>query len=133
MHEPVGQVQFVVWKIYKYLLQQIAGGIMLLLDNEHEKTLQKVKTDEILKACANYLYFALLLQLCTCVMTLHSRYMRMHSFSANQKRVIFFMCIINKVIFFYNTYPDSIRVKLLVWIQSTLLGFVFIEEIIYVP
>ena len=72
---------------------------MLLLDNEHEKTLQKVKTDEILKACANYLYFALVLQLCTCVMTLHSRYMRMHSFSANQKRVIFFMCIINKAIF----------------------------------
>ena len=55
--EPVGQVQFVVWKIYKYLLHQIAEEIMLLLVIMYmKKTLQKVKTDEILKACANYLF-----------------------------------------------------------------------------
>ena len=36
-------------------------------------------------------------------------------------------------LFIYNTYPDLIRVKLFVWIQSTLLRFVLIKEIIYVP
>ena len=42
-------------KIYKCLLHQIAREIMLLriyVSNVHEKTSQKVKTDEILKACA---------------------------------------------------------------------------------
>ena len=52
-----------------------------------KKTSQKVKTDEILKACGLFV-------ICTRVTTLHSCYMRMHQFSANQKRVIFFMYII---------------------------------------
>ena len=39
----------------------------------------------------------LVLQLCTGVTTLHSFYMRMHSFSANQKRGIFFMYIISSM------------------------------------
>lgn len=39
-----------------------------------------------------------MLQLCTRVSTLHSRYMRMHSFLANKKHVIFFMYIIGSVI-----------------------------------
>ena len=52
-----------------------------------KKTSQKVKTDEILKACGLFV-------ICTRVTTLYSCYMRMHQFSANQKRVIFFMYII---------------------------------------
>ena len=78
-----------------------------------EKTSQKVKTDEILKACANYLYFTLVLQLCTCVMTLQSCYIRMYSFSASQKHVIFSCTLLIKLCT-YNTYSDSIRVKLFV-------------------
>ena len=94
-------------------------GIMLLLVTMYiEKTSQKVKTDEIL-------------QLCTCVMTLQSCYMRMYSFSASQKHVIFSCTLLIKS-FIYNTYSDSIRVKLFVGIQSTLLSFVLIEKIIYV-
>ena len=128
LHEPEGQVRFVVWKIYKCLLHQIAGGIMLLLVTMYiEKTSQKVKTDEILKACAKYLYFTLVLQLCTCVMTLQSCYMRMYLFSASQKHVIFLCTLLIKS-FIYNTYSDSIRVKLFEWIQSTLLSFVLIEK-----
>ena len=37
--------------------------MLLLVNNIHEKTTQQVKTDEILKACARYLQFALVLQL----------------------------------------------------------------------
>ena len=40
-------------KLYKYLLHQILREITLLpVNNVHEKTAQKVKKDEILKACA---------------------------------------------------------------------------------
>ena len=63
---------------------------------------------------------------------LHSCYMRMHSFSANQKRIIF-LCTLLIKLFIYNTYPDSIRVKFFLGIQSTLSSFVLIKEIIYVP
>ena len=43
-------------KIYNCLLHQIAREIMSLLVNSvHEKTLQKVKTDKILKGCKCYL------------------------------------------------------------------------------
>ena len=43
-------------KIYKCLLQQIAFNIMLLLvNNVHEKTSWRVRTDKILKASARYL------------------------------------------------------------------------------
>ena len=55
-----------------------------------KKTSQKVKTNEILKACALFV-------ICTRVTALHSSYMRMHQFSANQKRAIFFMYIINPI------------------------------------
>ena len=106
--------------------------MLLLVTMYIEKTSQKVKTDEILKACANYLYFALVLQLCACVMTLQSCYMRMYSFSANKKHLIFSCTLLIKL-FIYTTYSDSIRVKLFVWIQRSLLSFVLIEEIIYVP
>ena len=45
----------ILWKIYKYLLDQIGRVIMsLLANNVHEKTLQKVKTHEILKASARF-------------------------------------------------------------------------------
>ena len=57
--------------------------------NLNEKTSQKGKTDEIWKPCALLVMFSR-------VTTLHS-YMRMHSFSANQKRVIFpIMLLSNK-------------------------------------
>ena len=44
----------------------------LLFNNVHEKTSQQVKADEILKACAAICNFALVLQLSTRVVTLHS-------------------------------------------------------------
>ena len=82
MHEPIEQVQFVVFlKIYKCLLHQIAGKIMLLLvNNVHEKYHRKSR----------------------------------HSFSANQKRVIFFIYIINmnkmlKLLFFFSSWLKSFR------------------------
>ena len=51
---PLDQVLFE--KFYKYLFHQIAREIMLLLVNkQHEKTSQKLKKDENLKACARYL------------------------------------------------------------------------------
>ena len=87
--------------------------MLLLVTMYIEKTSQKVKTDEILKVCANYVYFALVLHLCTCVRTLQSCYMRMYSFLANQKHVIFSCTLLIKL-FIYNTYSDSIRVKLFV-------------------
>ena len=53
--------KFVVFETFKSAYShQIAREIMLFLDNNvQEKTSQKVKTDEILKACACYLCFAL--------------------------------------------------------------------------
>ena len=69
------------YKFYMCLLRKIAREITLLLvNNVHEKH-QRVKTDDILKACTLFV-------ICTRVKTLHSCYIRMHSFSANQKRVI---------------------------------------------
>ena len=62
--------------------------MLLLARNIHGKTSQKVKTDDILKACMCYLQFALMLQFCTRVTTLHLCYMKMHMFSANQKCAI---------------------------------------------
>ena len=67
---------------------------LLLVNNIHENTSQKVKTDEILEgvhaicnlhSCYN---FAPLLQLCTCVTALHLCYMGMHMLSSNQKCAI---------------------------------------------
>ena len=71
-----------LWKIYKCVLYQIAWEIMLsLVNNIHEKTSKRVKTDVTfdsadmlfcnLHSCYN---FAIVLQLCTCVTTLHSCY-----------------------------------------------------------
>ena len=106
--------------------------MLLLVIMYMKKTSQEVKTDEISKACTHYFYFALVLPLWTCVMTLHSCYVKMHSFSANQKRIIFSCTLLIKL-FIYNTYPVSIRVKFFVGMQSTLSSFVLIKEIIYVP
>ena len=76
--------------------------MLLLVTLYIEKTSQKVKTDDILKACAKYLYFALVLQPCTCVLTLQSCCMRMYSFSANQKHVILSCTLLIKL-FICNT------------------------------
>ena len=62
--------------------------MLLLASNIHGKTSQKVKTDDVLKACVCYL------QIYTHVSILHSCYnfalcyMRMHLFSANLKCAI---------------------------------------------
>ena len=59
-------------KIYMCLLHLIARELMLLLvNNLHQKTLPKSKTDKILKVCALFVIFI-------CVTTLHLCYMRMH-------------------------------------------------------
>ena len=55
-----------------------------------EKKTQKFKTDEILKACARFLSFSLVLQLCNRVTTSQACYMRMQSFSATQ--CVIFSC-----------------------------------------
>ena len=71
--------------------------MLSLVNNIHEKTSKRVKTDVTfnsadmlfvicthvitLQSCYN---FALLLQFCTLVTIMHLRYMRKHSFSANQ-------------------------------------------------
>ena len=68
MPEHVRQVQFVVFENLSsaYYTKLIVREMMLLLVNSvQEKTSQKVITDEIAKAYARYLTFALVLQLCT--------------------------------------------------------------------
>ena len=80
--------------------------MLLLVIMYMKKSPQEVKTDEILKACAHYLYFALVLRLWTCVMTLQSCYMRMHSFSANQKGIIF-LCTLLIKLFIYKTHTQT--------------------------
>ena len=93
-----------LWKIYWWLLHQSPGKIMLILiNNVHEKTLQKVKANEFWKRAHAICYnFALVLQLCTSVTALHSSYIRMHSFSANQKLVIFSYRLLQSVKKLYN-------------------------------
>ena len=73
--------------------------MLLLVTMYIEKTSQKVKTDEILKACPNYFVF------CPRVTTMHLRYnvaVVLHKnvlvFSQSEARN-FFMYIINKVIY----------------------------------
>ena len=72
--------------LWKYmLLHQIAREIQFFLTyNVHEKTSQKVRTDEF------WLHAFKLFVLCICVTTLHSYYMKMHSFSAHQKCISFY-------------------------------------------
>ena len=59
-----------------------------------------VKTD------VNFESVQVLFVICTCVTTLHSYYTRIHSFQANQKRVIFFKYfnICNIVLYQYGGY-----------------------------
>ena len=68
--------------------------MLLLLNNIHGKTSHEVKTDNILKACARAIV------ICTRGTTLPQCYMRAHSFSANQERVIFFLPIIMQPIIY---------------------------------
>ena len=72
--------------------------MLLLVNNLHEKTLQKGKTDEILEECALFVIL-------TRVTTLHLCYMRMHWFSARiffifSVILVFFICI--RIIFMLN-------------------------------
>ena len=63
--------------------------MLLLVNNVHEKNITDSQDTRKFWQCARYLLFALVLQLCTLVATLHLCYMRIESFSANQTRVIF--------------------------------------------
>ena len=63
--------------------------MLLLVNNVHEKTLQKVKTDKILKMSVLFCILVTTLQLC---------YMGMHSFSANLMRIFFYV--------HYQLYPN---------------------------
>ena len=56
--------------------------MLLLFNNLHEKASQKVTSDEILTARVQFVIY-------NCVTTLHSCYIRMHSFSANQMHITF--------------------------------------------
>ena len=66
--------------------------MLLLANNVGDKTSQKVRTEKNSESvCALYVIY-------TRVITLHSCYMRMHSFSANQKPVIFLCTSLSIVI-----------------------------------
>ena len=68
---------------------------MLLLGNHlHEKASQKVKTDKFLTVCTCYLLYALMLQLCTFVATLHPFYMKNALIFSQSEVCNFFMYII---------------------------------------
>ena len=99
MHKLLGRVQFVVSEKLTFLiLYQTAHEIMsILINNSPEKTLQNwdwwnfdiAHATCNLHLCHN---FALMLQLWTCFTW------KIHSFSANQKSVSFFSCILIKSI-----------------------------------
>ena len=90
-----------LWKVYRGLLHQIAREIILLLVNNvyekknHKKSRQTILWQRALAICNSHSCYKLF---GTRVMDLYSCYLRMHSFSANQKRVVFFMYIIKEQI-----------------------------------
>ena len=90
-----------LWKVYRGLLHQIAREIILLLVNNvyekknHKKSRQTILWQRALAICNSHSCYKLV---GTRVMDLYSCYLRMHSFSANQKRVVFFMYIIKEQI-----------------------------------
>ena len=100
LHEPVGQVQFVVWKIYKYLLHQIAGGNhVITCYNAHEKNIAEGQDRRSFKSVRELFVF------CPRVTTMHLHYefaFALHEnalvFSQSEARN-FFMYLINKVIY----------------------------------
>ena len=90
-----------LWKVYRGLLHQIAREIILLLVNNvyekknHKKSRQTILWQRALAICNSHSCYKLV---GTRVMDLYSCYPRMHSFLANQKRVVFFMYIIKEQI-----------------------------------
>ena len=109
------QLIFILWKIYKCLLHQIAREIMLLpVNNVLEKTLQKVRTEKIWKHVhtiwnLNLFYnFSLMLQ-------------RMHSFSASQKHIIFSCTLL----------PSLSSGKFLGYIMVFMLVFLFRQQYLW--
>ena len=90
-----------LWKVYRGLLHQIAREIILLLVNNvyekknHKKSRQTILWQRALAICNSHSCYKLV---GTRVMDLYSCYLRMYSFSANQKRVVFFMYIIKEQI-----------------------------------
>ena len=88
-------MQFVVFENLSsaYYTKLIVREMMLLLVNSvQEKTSQKVITDEISKAYARYLTFALVLQLCTRV-TWKYTCSEAHNFFMYIKSIIHAICI----------------------------------------
>ena len=76
-------------KSYYYLL------IMYMKKKNHKKSRQTILWQRALAICNSHSCYKLF---GTRVMDLYSCYLRMHSFSANQKRVVFFMYIIKEQI-----------------------------------
>ena len=92
-HEPVGRVRLVVFKkITSAYLHQIARKIMLLLINSlHEKGITDSQDRRNFDSARAICQFEVVLQLCT-------RFTgKIHSFSANQKRVIFSSILLHEL------------------------------------
>ena len=89
LHKPVGQVQFVgPEKFTSAHYTKFAREIMLSC-NHVEIVLITYSQAKPSQARQNFESMCMLFEICTHVSTLHSYYLRMHSFSVNQKRVIF--------------------------------------------
>ena len=88
LREPLGQVQFVVFEkftsAYNTKLQEKSCEYLLILYmKKHRRESRQTKFWKRARAICN----------CTRVTTLHSCYMGMPTFSANQRRVIFFLTL----------------------------------------
>ena len=119
-HEPVGRVWLVVFKkIASAYLHQIAREIMLFLINSlHEKGITDSQDRRNFDSARAICQFEVVLQLCT-------RFTRkIHSFSANQKRVIFSSILLHELSGsvtrdrFYHTISFGL---LLMWTSWTIL------------
>ena len=119
-HEPVGRVRLVVFKkITSAYLHQIAWEIMLLLINSlNEKGITDSQDRRNFDSARAICQFEVVLQLCT-------RFTRkIHSFSANQKRVIFSSILLHELSGsvtrdrFYHTISFGL---LLMWTSWTIL------------
>ena len=104
LHEPVRQVQFVVFENFQVFITPNCTRNHVVTswqftwkkEKHHRKSSRETKFWKRARVCARYICnfytcynFVLVLQLCTRVTTLHSCCTRMHSCLANQKRVIF--------------------------------------------
>ena len=88
LREPLGQVQFVVFEkftsaYYTKLQEKSCECLLILYMKKYRRESRQTKFWKRARAICN----------CTRVTTLHSCYMGMPTFSANQRRVITYLCI----------------------------------------